>query len=359
MPPTGMQPMDPRPSLPNATEEAPPPGEPDRTDPPRGIAATIARSVVGLALGLGVATAAGYGMGIRLQDVAHYLTGFAPWGAAVCVAGSFGILALQSLRWHGVLRPLLGVSYLRALRVQIVSFMFNAILPARGGDLLRVQYFGRLTGKSRAAILGTEIVDRWLDWTGWIPTFLFFCAVGSPPAWLIKALMFFGCLLLLWGIVMVCLIRIDYRPRGDTRWARIYGALKSGVNALRSPRIWLIALLVAPLPWIWESMAIAFAAGAFGIHLDLLMAFSVLMSFNVAMVIPSPGAIGTIEAGGTAALVFFGVDQSRALAFMCIYHLSQLLPGILAGATILVWERHDSIGRRLFTKGDKVALPES
>jgi uncharacterized membrane protein YbhN (UPF0104 family) len=72
----------------------------------------------------------------------------------------------------------------------------------------------------------------------------------------------------------------------------------------------------------------------------------VLIGFNVAMVVPSPGAVGSVETGGTAALVFFGVDQSKALAFMFVYHFTQLLPGIATGMGILVAE-----GEKLFGRG--------
>jgi uncharacterized membrane protein YbhN (UPF0104 family) len=69
------------------------------------------------------------------------------------------------------------------------------------------------------------------------------------------------------------------------------------------------------------------------------MAFSVLMGFNLAMIVPTPGAVGTVEAGGTAALAFFGFDQSKALAFMIVYHFTQLIPVLIAGVAILVAER--------------------
>jgi len=77
------------------------------------------------------------------------------------------------------------------------------------------------------------------------------------------------------------------------------------------------------------------AAHGFGIELSMMQAFSVMIAFNLATIVPSPGAVGTVEVGGTAALLFFGVEQSRALAFMFVYHFSQLLPGIAGGAAVL------------------------
>jgi uncharacterized protein (TIRG00374 family) len=290
--------------------------------------------------GVAAAVVAGWLLGVKPDLVVRYVAGVSPWVIALCVCSAFVVLALQALRWYLVMRPLLGLRYADAYRAQIVGTLFNAILPARGGDLLRVQYLGRRTGKSRATILGTEIVDRWLDWWGWIPSFLFLCLVSSPPAWLYKALGLFGVVLVLWGVLMLVLARVSH----GGRFARIWEALKLGISAFRSPRTWVVALLVAPLCWLWEAFILTQAARGFGIELSLVQAFSVMIAFNLATIVPSPGAVGTVEVGGTAALLFFGVDQSRALAFMFVYHFSQLLPGIAGGAAVLVAQGEKLVG---------------
>jgi len=280
---------------------------------------------------------------VRPRAVLGHLGAVSPWAIALCMGSAYVILGLQALRWHAVMWPLLGLRYVDAYRAQIVGTMFNAILPARGGDLLRVQYLGRRTGKSRAAIFGTEIVDRWLDWWGWIPAFAVMLAFTNPPPWMWKVLAVFGGSLSLWALAMVLLTRHGYEPREGSRLARIYVPLRAGLAQFRSPRTWFIAFFLAPLPWIWETLILAYAASFFGIQLSLVSAFSLLVAFNLASVISSPGAVGTVEAGGTAALVFFGVDQSKALAFMFIYHFAYLLPAIAGGVFVLV-----SQGERLF-----------
>jgi glycosyltransferase 2 family protein len=313
--------------------------EDDKVRRPHPFSGALLRFAIGFPAGALVAVLVGYFAGAKPKDVVRYAAGVSPWLLFACALSSFVVLAFQSARWHAVMRPLLGLRYAQAYRAQIVGFLFNAILPARGGDLLRVQYLGRRTGKSRAIILGTEVVDRWLDWWGWIPTFLVLCVVSHPPYWLYHALLVFGALLSSWALAMLVLTRRGYTPRADTRVGRVLGALMTGIQAFRSPRTWAIAWLIAPLPWLWESGVIALSARAFGIHLGLLEAFSVLIGFNLAMVVPSPGGLGTVESGGTAALLFFGVDQSKAMAFMLLYHLSQLLPGVLGGVLVLIVEK--------------------
>ncbi len=302
---------------------------------------TWLRTVGGLAAGLAAAVAAGWFLGVKPELALRYAAGVSPWIIAGCAASALVVLALQALRWWLVMLPLLGLRYADAYRALIVGGLFNAILPARGGDLVRIQYLGRRTGKSRATILGTEIVDRWLDWWGWIPTFLVLCVLSTPPPWLYKALGIFGVVLVVWAAVMVLLARVSH----SGRFAHIWEALKAGISAFRTQRTWVVALVIAPLPWLWEAFVLTQAAAGFGIELSLVKAFSVMIAFNLATIVPSPGAVGTVEVGGTAALLSFGVDQSRALAFMFVYHFSQLLPGIAAGGAVLVAQREKLLGR--------------
>jgi uncharacterized membrane protein YbhN (UPF0104 family) len=297
-----------------------------------------ARIAAGFASGLAAAGFGAWLLGVKPELVLRDLTGVSPWAVALCVASSMVVLALQALRWHAVMLPLLGLKYADAFRAMLTGVLFNAFLPARGGDLVRVQYLGRRTGKSRATILGTEIVDRWLDMWGWLAGFLLLCAVSDPPQWLYRAVPVGGGLLLVWAGIMVVLARTG-------RGGKIWSALRDGIGAFRSRRTWAVALLIAPLPWLWESLVIMQASRGFAIELTWMKAFSVMCAFNLAMFVPSPGAVGTVEVGGTAALLFFGVDQSRALAFMFAYHFSQLLPGIAGGAAVLVAQGEKLLGR--------------
>lgn len=324
--------------------------EPVAEAPPRGLIAL--RAMLGAAGGLAVAAVAAYFLGVSPHEVAKNLAGVSTWAVLACVASSFVVIGLQSLRWHGVMRPLLGLRYGQAYRAQAVGVMFNALVPFRGGDLLRVQYLGRRTGKSRAAILGTEIVDRWLDFWGWIPVILVLALFFGIPSWVWKAVAIFAALLVSWAVAMIVLTRRGYTPEPGSRLGGVYLSLQQGIQAFRGRRTVLLALFVAPLPWLWEAFVVSQVTGAFGIHISMTQAACVLVGWNLAMVVPSPGSVGTVEAGGTLVLVLFGADQSKALAFMFVYHFAQLLPGIIMGVAILIAE-----GERLFGKASVAAEP--
>jgi uncharacterized protein (TIRG00374 family) len=155
----------------------------------------------------------------------------------------------------------------------------------------------------------------------------------------------FGALLVSWAVAMVVLARRGWAPKPGSRFASVYTSFRSGIEAFGTRRTLVIALLVAPLSWLWEATFIRLITPAFGIHVDFTQAFCVLVAFNIAMAAPSPGGMGTEEAGGVLAFGHFGVDHSRALAFMLAYHLSQMVPGVVTGAAVLVSEGESLFGK--------------
>jgi len=90
---------------------------------------------------------------------------------------------------------------------------------------------------------------------------------------------------------------------------------------------------------------IALAGHALGLDLTPMQAFAALTAFNVATAVPSPGNAGSFEAGGTLALAAFGIPKETALAFIFLYHLTQVLPGFVGGILVLAIEGEQIFGR--------------
>src|SRR5207248_7773253 len=206
------------------------------------------------------------------------------------------------------------------------------LLPARGGDLLRVQYLGKRTGSSRAKVLGTEIVDFWSDKWGWVAAFPLVCLTGSPPAWLFRALLLIGFAVLSVGALLALMGSGLWRSR---KVPRFISNLRDGFAVNHWKRLLAVETLIAPLPWLWETLVIALAGHALGLDLSPMQAFAALTAFNVATAVPSPGNAGSFEAGGTLALVASRADNETALAFIFLYHLTQVVPGFIGGLLVL------------------------
>jgi len=300
------------------------------------------RALAGLCAGLLVACAAVAYLGIAKRDLIASLHGVVPGPLFLAAAGALVLLGLQSLRWWVVMRPLLDLSYGQAYRAMMVGFFFNVLLPARGGDLLRVQYLGKRTGVSRAKLLGTEIVDFWSDKWGWVAAFPVICLFGTPPPWLFRALLLIGFAVLSVGAVIAVMGSGLWR---GSRTPRFLQNLRDGFAVNHWKRLLAVETLIAPLPWLWETMVIALAGQALGLDLSPMQAFAALTAFNVATAVPSPGNAGSFEAGGTLALVAAGIDKEAALAFIFLYHLTQVAPGFVGGLLVLALEGEQLFGR--------------
>jgi uncharacterized membrane protein YbhN (UPF0104 family) len=91
---------------------------------------------------------------------------------------------------------------------------------------------------------------------------------------------------------------------------------------------------------------IAVAGHALGLDLTPMQAFAALTAFNVATAVPSPGNAGSFEAGGTLALIAFGIPKETALAFIFLYHLTQVVPGFVGGVLVLALEGEALFGKK-------------
>src|SRR5215468_1301077 len=168
--------------------------EEDTERPRRPRWVTLLRTAGGIALGVGSAVLVARLMGLRWEGVLGALRGAHPLPLLAAVGGTFVLIALQALRWWWVVRPVLPLRYREALAGMLVASAFNVLIPARGGDLMRVQYLGKRTGTSRVTLLGTEILDYWSDKAGWLVAFVLTCGVSlvgwrqGPPTWLLHAI---------------------------------------------------------------------------------------------------------------------------------------------------------------------------
>ena len=313
-----------------------------------------ARAAIGLLFGIAAASGVVFYLGISQQELVASLHGVQPQPLIFAAFGALVLLALQSFRWWIVMRPGLQLRYRQAFKAMLVGFFFNVLLPARGGDLLRVQYLGKMTGVSRAKLLGTEIVDFWSDKWGWLAALPIVCLLGVPPPWLFHALPPIGGTLV--GVGLLLALMGSGRLRRGPKWLT---NLRDGFAANSWKRLLLVETVIAPLPWLWETFVILVAGHALGLDLTVMQSFAALTAFNLASIIPSPGNLGSFEAGGTLALTAFGIPKETALAFIFLYHLTQVLPGFVGGILVLALEGEMLFGTKSLLRSEQPPLVDT
>jgi glycosyltransferase 2 family protein len=264
---------------------------------------------------------------------------------------------LRARRWP-LLFPSGGPPYAASLRVLILGFFMNNILPARAGELVRAHAGGQVTGQSRALVLATIAAERLLDGVTLSLILAVTVAVFGesflPPhladPFLVVAYLFGAAAL---GVVIVVLLqhpihrlidRLETRLNGTTYTYAVRSirsfllGLSPLVNVRRAPALIFWSILI----WSTELGVFVSVVDAYGSALPLLPTIVFLVAVNFSGLIPAaPGGFGVIELIASQVLQALGVPSPElALSMVISQHAIQYLvvgiPGLLYLAT---WQR--------------------
>jgi glycosyltransferase 2 family protein len=245
-------------------------------------------------------------------------------------------------------------------RALLVGQLFNAILPARGGEIARVVVLHQEAGTSRVEALATAVVERLYDVLALL--LLLFVATPFLPdvGWLRRAALFGLVLMVLVAAAMFAVDRWGVRPvrfvfRPLARLPRVTpehverGAanLIQGLGALHRPHLAIPAFALTVASWLVLAGSYWCVTAAFGLDLGYDAGLLLLVATTLALVIPSaPGGLGVFEAAGVVALGAYGIDDSTALSCTVVLHALNVFPYIVAGWFVL----HNHV-RRLRAEG--------
>lgn len=265
------------------------------------------------------------------------------------LAAALGVYAVATLvrawRWHVILR-LDGIPHTRsdALGLLVVTYMGNTVLPARGGELLRVFILSARSGARKAAVLGSIIAERVLDAVVLASLFvvLTLAGVGGAPAGVVPAI------LAAVGVLGLVLGGITYL------WLRRRGRLKGFADRVRpvtsaSRPLWRpvgLALVAATtLVWVLEGCLFALVAASLQLDVGPLegLFLNVLASF-FALIPAAPGYVGTLDAAMLFGLHAIGVNGGAAVSFTLLVRFVLFVPITVAGGILLV-TRYGGLGQ--------------
>jgi uncharacterized protein (TIRG00374 family) len=249
----------------------------------------------------------------------------------------------QAARWLALVRPLApGATFRQAFRSLIVGFAISTIVPARAGELARMQLFSRWTGLTHAAILGSIVLDHLVGATGLLLGLVLLPWFVEVPFWLRPGASATVALFTV-GVMAVLLLRpgAGASPASTSAAASpvrlngvlaFLGAARQGLAAARRPSALGASFGASVVSWVLELNVTAIAFRAVGLELPFAAVCLVLLAVNLALAVPfaPPGNVGTLEVGATLGLMAFGVAKEQALAFALVYHFLQVVPiGIL------------------------------
>src|SRR5262249_27417683 len=192
----------------------------------------------------------------------------------------------------------------------------NNLVPARGGDVVRVESAHRLTGAPRLAIAGTMVSERILD--GFVLALLIVAGallsgIGGAFLWV--------------GGVLAAAIAISVLALG-----RLRGRLAAGLAVFRVPRHAAPALLVTVAIWLADVVMYGALAHGFGLDVSLPALLLLVGAGNLALAIPGTAAgLGSFELVTLAGAHGIGLGGPDLAAFVLAVHAVIVLPTTATG----------------------------
>jgi glycosyltransferase 2 family protein len=256
-------------------------------------------------------------------------------------------VVVRAVRWWSMYaperRPPLGA----VTGALLLGYFFNNVLPLRAGEAARVVALHRSAGTSRVETGATVVLERAYDLLALL-VLLFAILPWLPDVtWLRAAAVLLVALAAAVAVAVVVLARFGTRPF-DFLFrpvARLLGAeraewgalnLGQGLAGLRRPALAFGAAFWTVLSWILVGISAWFVLLAFDLGLSPLAGLFVMITINLALVLPSsPAAVGVFEAATLLALGAYGVSQSEALSYALVLHALNFLPFIVAGLVML------------------------
>ena len=270
------------------------------------------------------------------------------------VGGSFMAIDLgfRALRWQRLLRPIAHIRYPPMLAYLLVGYLANNVLPARLGELVRSHYLGDREGISRAAALGTVVVERIVDLVACVAiaaaALLILSVRGVVANVVLLGAAVTGLFLiaLAVGIVAHRIPGLDQIRALIDRYPRVRDvarSLQEGLTVAARPRTVGEAILVSGASWVMAILAFAAVGQALGLQLSMAQAALIVSGVALVSAVPAgPSNLGTYELAAQELGKAVGLEPSSALALGFLAHLGILLVTSIGGAIAfarLGWRR--------------------
>lgn len=247
----------------------------------------------------------------------------------------FGISWARAQRWRLLMEPEDRPPLASVFNIVNIGYLFNNLLPAKVGELVRAYLIGRRISGGFAQALSTLLVERLLDVICVVLLLVILIPFVALPAWAVRGGLIFGLVSLAGVIVLVVLAYFGERgldwlwkfigrlpvigtPKGRAALSNLLAGLHVLTQVRRLPGLVLWSAVV----WGGYALFNYTLMAAFHLALPFASAAFVLVATGFGMVVPSsPGAMGVFEGAAVLALSLYGVESSLGFAYAFGLHM--------------------------------------
>lgn len=273
-----------------------------------------------------------------------------PFTVVLLVVLYMSTFFFRSLRWQQMLQDVATVKIGFVARSILIGFAGNNLLPARGGELLRMEHFSRVTSVKRATSLSSILLEKVIDAVVLISVLTVTLSVlevendrmASLLQWLWVTLLpitFVLALLRVFGGRLVPAQFISRHAIFD-RIRELLIHIQEALRFMKWNRASLIVALTSIAIWAIEASVFIIAIDALDDQAPAIAAGTLALCFvNFSILVPSsPGYIGVFQVAVIYSLSLFGVQTEDALALAILIHSCQYIPVTLFGGIFMFRE---------------------
>jgi glycosyltransferase 2 family protein len=254
---------------------------------------------------------------------------------------SIGVYAvavfLRGWRWDQILRYMeIRHRTKDAYALTCVGYMGNTVLPARGGEVLRIFLLAERSHARRREVLGSIITERLLD-VGALAVLVVVLAAlqvgGAPGGDLVPVLA--GSALVVTTVVGYGYLRLRRSGRFEAFANRIRPVARAS-RQLLSGRGAFLGLVTCAI-WCLDGTVLCLGAHALNVSLTFGEAVFVVVSAGVSALIPAgPGMIGTFDAAALFALHHVGIRGGDAVSCLLLFRFVAFVPVTVVGLGLML-----------------------
>jgi glycosyltransferase 2 family protein len=272
----------------------------------------------------------------------------------------FGIyiisFAIRTVRWKFLIKIRENLPVGIVFKSLAIGYMINNLLPAKVGELARMEYLKRKCGLGRSFLLGTIFTERLLDVLMVLTMLIVSVLLSETVRLIIQDKTWFFLFILLLLVVFVFFMYsgkgiewfVKIAPtRLKSRFEQIILSFNSGIHFLKDRKLFGVVGVLTLLIWGLTLLANFLILYGLGITLSFYAYLFVVAAGVFGFVIPSTsGGIGVYHAIATSALLLFGVEPPVAMSFAIIAHAFDFFPAIHIGGVVVLYDNVKSKTKR-------------
>jgi glycosyltransferase 2 family protein len=251
---------------------------------------------------------------------------------------------IRAYRWSYLLLPVKQITTGPLFRSTVIGFMGNYILPFRAGEVMRAVSIGHNQNISKAAALGSIVLERVFDGIVISLTpFLVLATVELPP-WVTRVNIAF---LAFYGVGLLALVMATRRGWTEAwieratvvlpiffaqRLKSMAGEFLHGMKGINYAGALSPVFLFSFICWFFHGLYFFLLFEALNLELSFWAALIIQTVIGLGVILPAaPGYVGNFEYFTVLGLALFGITQEAAFAYALLAHICQFIPVTAVG----------------------------